>query len=86
MLIKPMAPQTTLASATNVSLAKAVHIVNTNGAAVVIIRSDANDVGIGSFTLPAGQTAQVDKDGTDKLSASANGGDVKVTKIAFNVS
>ncbi len=83
MLIKPLAPQTDLDPATNVDSATVVHLVNTNAAETVIVRSGISSVGIGSFTLEAGQSVQVEKDPTDLLSASANGGDVKATKIAY---
>jgi len=80
--IKPMGPQTDLDPATNVDSATTVHLVNTHSAAVVIVRSTSADVGISSFTLPAGEMVKVEKDASDKLSASSNGGDVKVTKVA----
>jgi len=51
---------------------------------VVIVRSDSSDVGIGSFSLGTGQMIKCEKDPSDKLSATANGGSVKVSKIAYS--
>ena len=80
--IKPLGPETDLDPATDVSSATEVRLINTNAAATIIVRSTSASVGISSFTLPAGGEIVVIKDSSDLLSASANGGDVKATKVA----
>lgn len=82
--IKVLGAETNLGSATNVDNATIVHIFNGHSAAVVIVRSDSSDVGIGSFSLGTGQMIKCEKDPSDKLSATANGGSVKVSKIAYS--
>tara|TARA_B100000085_G_scaffold202287_1_gene185817 strand:+ start:221 stop:478 length:258 start_codon:yes stop_codon:yes gene_type:complete len=83
MLIKVLAAEVALNSATNVGNATVVRVYNGHSAAVVITRTDASDSTIGSLTVVNGETVVLEKEPTDKLVASAGGTDVKGVKVAF---
>ena len=86
MILKVLAAETDLTSATNVSNATVVRLYNGHSAALVITRADSGSSTIGSFTLKNGETVYVEKDPTDLLSAASNGGSVKAAKEAYNIS
>ena len=85
MLIKVLAAETTLNSATNVGNATVVRVYNGHSSAVVISRTDSSDGAIGSLTVKNGETVVLEKEPTDKLSSSPGsaGPDVKVVKVAY---
>ena len=83
MLIKVLAAETNLASATNVSNATVVRVYNGHSAAVVITRSNSSDTTIGSLTVKNGETVVLEKEPTDKLITSAGTTSVKAVKVAF---
>jgi len=80
MLIKVLAAETTLTSATNVSTATVVRVINTSTAAVVT-RKDVDGNTIGSFTMAANEVAYVEKDSTDTLEGGAA---FKAVKVAYS--
>ena len=83
MLIKVLAAEVNLSSATNVSNATVVRVYNGHSAAVVITRSDSDDNTIGSLTVKNGETVVLEKEPTDKLITSAGTTSVKAVKVAF---
>ena len=83
MLIKVLAAEGDLSSASNVDSASVVRLYNGHSAALVITRKDSGGTTIGSFTLGTLQSIVIEKDFTDTLTAASNGSSVKVTKIAF---
>ena len=80
MLIKVLAAEGDLSSASNVDSASVVRLYNGHSAALVITRKDSGGTTIGSFTLGTLQSIVIEKDFTDTLTASSNGGSVKVVK------
>lgn len=83
MLIKVLAAEVALNSATNVSSATVVRVYNGHSAVVVITRTDSSDATIGSLTVGIGESVVLEKEPTDKLLASAGGTSVKGVKVAF---
>jgi len=83
MLIKVLAAEGDLTSASNVDSASVVRLYNGHSAALVITRKDSGGTTIGSFTLGTLQSIVIEKDFTDTLTAASNGGSVKVVKVAF---
>ena len=83
MLIKVLAAEGDLSSASNVDSASVVRLYNGHSAALVITRKDSGGTTIGSFTLGTLQSIVIEKDFTDTLTAASNGSSVKVVKIAF---
>ena len=85
MLIKVLAAETNLASATNVSNATVVRVYNGHSAAVVITRSNSSSTTIGSLTVKNGETVVLEKEPTDELVSSGGSGasSVKAVKVAF---
>lgn len=81
MLIKVLAAETTLTSATNVSTATVVRVINTSTAAVVT-RKDVDGNIIGSFTMAANEVAYVEKEPTDTLEGGAA---FKAVKVAYSI-
>jgi hypothetical protein len=81
MLIKVLAAETTLTSATNVSTATVVRVINTSTVAVVT-RKDVDGNTIGSFTMAANEVAYVEKDSTDTLEGGAA---FKAVKVAYSI-
>lgn len=80
MIIKVLAAETTLTSATNVSTATVVRVLNTRTAAVVT-RKDSTGATIGSFTMAANEVAYVEKEPTDTLEGGAA---FKAVKVAYS--
>ena len=78
MLIKVLAAEGDLSSASNVDSASGVRLYNGHSAALVITRKDSGGTTIGSFTLGTLQSIVIEKDFTDTLTAASNGGSVKV--------
>jgi len=94
MLINPLSTLVaadTATNANNISEARCVLVVNGAAAKRVVFLTDANDVAIGSFTLPRYAMVKVTKNSTEKLYAAENlagsgsVGDILVTftKIGF---
>ena len=86
MLIKVLAAEGDLSSASNVDSASVVRLYNGHSAALVITRKDSGGTTIGSFTLGTLQSIVIEKDFTDTLTAASNGGSVKVVKVALTIS
>ena len=83
MLIKVLAAEGDLSSASNVDSASVVRLYNGHSAALVITRKDSGGTTIGSFTLGTLQSIVIEKDFTDTLTAASNGGSVKVVKLSL---
>ena len=83
MVIKVLAAEGDLSSASNVSLATLVRVYNGHSAVSVITRKDSGGNTIGSATVVNGTVEVFEKDPTDTLEASAGGSSIKVTSIAF---
>lgn len=81
MLIKVLAAETTLTSATNVDTATVVRVLNTSTAALVT-RKDSTGATIGSFTMAPNEVAYVEKDPTDTLEGGAA---FKAVKVAYSI-
>lgn len=78
MIVKPLSTETTLASATNVSAASVVRLVNTGaGNATVTIADGATTVA--SLTLVAGEVVNIQKSPSHTLLADEF---VKAVKVA----
>ena len=86
MLIKVLAAEGDLSSASNVDSASVVRLYNGHSAAIVITRKDSGGTTIGSFTLGTLQSIVIEKDFTDTLTAASNGASVKAVKVAFTIS
>ena len=86
MLIKVLAAEGNLSSASNVDSASVVRLYNGHSAAIVITRKDSGGTTIGSFTLGTLQSIVIEKDFTDTLEAASNGATVKVVKVGFTIS
>ena len=86
MLIKVLAAEGDLSSASNVDSASVVRLYNGHSAALVITRKDSGGTTLGSFTLGTLQSIVIEKDFTDTLTAASNGASVKVVKVAFTIS
>ena len=80
MLIKVLAAETTLTSATNVNTATVVRVINT-GIQAVVTRKDSDGATIGSFTMVANEVAYVEKEPTDTLEGGAA---FKASKVAYS--
>ena len=83
MLIKVLAAEGDLSSASNVDSASVVRLYNGHSAALVITRKDSGGTTIGSFTLGTLQSIVIEKDFTDTLTAASNGASVLVAQIAY---
>jgi len=94
MLINPLSTLITAdkdGNANNISEARCVLVVNGSDGKRVVFLTDANDVAIGSFTLPRYAMVKVTKKSSEKLYAAENlqghgtVGDILVTftKIGF---
>ena len=81
MTLKVLAAETTLTSATNVSSATVVRVLNTSTAALVT-RKDVDGATIGSFTMAANEVAYVEKEPTDTLEGGAA---FKAVKVAYSI-
>ena len=83
MVIKVLAAEADLSSASNVGNATLVRLYNGHSAVAVITRKDNGGNTLGSTTVVNGTVEVFEKDATDTLEASAGGSSVKVTKIAY---
>ena len=83
MIVKVLAAETDLTSATNVSLATVVRLVNDQGSTDVVTRKTSTGTTIGSFTLTANSVTFVEKDATDTLEG---GGSILAAKVSYNIS
>ena len=83
MVIKLLAAEADLTSASNESREGIVRLYNGHSAVSVITRKDSGGNTIGSMTVLNGTVVVMEKDPTDTLTASAGGSSVKVSKIAF---
>ena len=80
MLIKVLAAEGDLSSASNVNTATVVRLFNNHSAALVITRKDSGGTTIGSFTLAGNEVAYVEKVAADTLEGGTN---IKAAKIAY---
>ena len=83
MVIKLLAAEADLSSASNVGNATLVRLYNGHSAALVVTRKNSGGTTIGSMTVLNGTVVVMEKNPTDTLTASAGGASVKVVKIAF---
>ena len=80
MLIKVLAEETDLTSATTVGSATVVRLLNNQAVIDQVIRKDSDSNIIGSFTLAANEVAYVEKVASDTLEGGSN---IKAAKVAF---
>ena len=83
MVIKLLAAEADLSSASNVGNATLVRLYNGHSAALVVTRKNSGGSTIGSMTVLNGAVEVFEKVATDTLSVASNGSSVKVTSIAF---
>ena len=83
MVIKVLAAEADLTSASNVTNATLVRVYNGHSAVSVITRKDSGGSTIGSMRVLNGAVEVFEKVATDTLSVASNGSSVKVTSIAF---
>ena len=83
MLIKVLAAEGNLSSASNVSTATVVRLFNNHSAAIAITRKNSGGTTIGSLTVNTKESVLLEKDSTDTLTAASNGASVLVAKIAY---
>ena len=86
MLIKVLAAEGNLSSASNVDSATVVRLYNNHSAALLITRKDSGGTTIGSLTVNSKDTVILEKDYTDTLESASNGATVKVVKVGFTIS
>jgi len=86
MLIKVLAEEGNLSSASNVNSATVVRLYNNHSAAILITRKDSDGNTLGSLTVNSKDTVILEKDYTDTLTAASNGATCKVVKVAFTIS
>ena len=84
MLIKLLAVEGDLSSASNVDGAKVVRLFNNHSTNVVITQKTAGGATIGTFTADNGKVVFIEKAPTDTLQSGSNGSAIKVVKIAYN--
>ena len=83
MVIKLLAAEADLSSASNVGNATLVRLYNGHSGALVVTRKNSGGTTIGSMTVLNGAVEVFEKVATDTLSVASNGSSVKVTSIAF---
>ena len=83
MVIKLLAAEADLSSASNVGNATLFRLYNGHSAALEVSRKDSGGTTIGSMTVLNGAVEVFEKVATDTLSVASNGSSVKVTSIAF---
>jgi hypothetical protein len=83
MLIKVLAAEGNLSSASNVGTATVVRLFNNHSGAILITRKLSSGATIGSVTVNTKESVLLEKDPTDTLTAASNGGSVLVAKIAY---
>ena len=84
MLIKVLATEGNLSSASNVNKATVVRLFNNHSTNVVITQKTAGGATIGTFTADNGKVIFLEKAPTDTIESGSNGNSVKVVKIAYN--
>jgi len=84
MVIKLLAAEADLSSASNVGNATLVRLYNGHSAVLVVTRKNSGGTTIGSMTVLNGAVEVFEKVATDTLSVASNGSSVKVAKIAFS--
>ena len=84
MVIKLLAAEADLSSASNVGNATLVRLYNGHSAALVVTRKNSGGTTIGSMTVLNGAVEVFEKVAIDTLSVASNGSSVKVAKIAFS--
>ena len=77
-VLKILAPEGNLASATNVGFASLVRVLNNKTSVQIITHTDAGGQVLGTVTLAAGEVVYIKKDPTDKLLGVATSLAVKV--------
>lgn len=77
-VLRVLAPEGNLASASNVNFARLVRVLNNKGSIQIITHTDANGQVIGTVTLAANEVVYMKKDPTDKLLGVATSLAVKV--------
>lgn len=80
MIVKVLASETDLTSATNVDLASVVRVNNT-GSAAELTRKNSSDVIIGTVTIAANEVIYLEKESSDTLEG---GAEFKVVKVAYS--
>ena len=80
MLVKVLDTETDLTSATNVSNATVVRLVNNSGSIDVVTRKTSGGTTIGSFTMTPNSVEYVEKDPSDTLEGGAN---ILAAKVAY---
>ena len=83
MLVKVLAAEGNLSSASNVNTATVVRLFNNHSAALVITRKDSSGTTLGSLTVNTKESVYLEKVSTDTLTAASNGGSVLVAKVAY---
>ncbi len=83
MLIKLLAEEGDLSSASNVNKATVVRLFNNHSTNLVITQKDSDGNTIGSFAAANGKVFFLEKSPTDTLESGSNGSSVKVVKIAY---
>tara|TARA_B100001093_G_scaffold172148_1_gene164950 strand:- start:2635 stop:2886 length:252 start_codon:yes stop_codon:yes gene_type:complete len=77
-VLKILAPEINLASATNVGFASLVRVLNNKTSVQLLTHTDAAGQVLGTVTLAAGEIAYVKKNPTDKLLGAATSLSVSV--------
>ena len=80
MLIKVLDTETDLTSATNVSNATVVRLVNNSASVDVVTRKTSGGTTIGSFTMTANSVEYVEKNPSDTLEGGAT---ILAAKVAY---
>ena len=80
MLIKVLDTETNLTSATNVSNATVVRLVNNSSSVDVVTRKTSGGTTIGSFTMTGNSVEYVEKDPSDTLEGGAT---ILAAKVAY---
>ena len=84
MLIKLLASEGNLSSASNVNKATVVRLFNNHSTNLIITQKTAGGTTIGTFTADNGKVVFLEKDPTDTIESGSNGDKIKVVKIAYN--
>jgi len=83
MLIKVLATEGNLSSASNVNKATVVRLFNNHSTNLIITQKNAGGDTIGSFAADNGKIFFLEKEPTDTFEAGSNGNSVKVVKVAY---
>lgn len=77
-VLRVLAPEGNLASASNVNFARLVRVLNNKGSIQIITHTDKDGQVLGTVTLAANEVVYIKKDPTDKLLGVATSLAVKV--------